>query len=300
VFAIDDDDTDVSTRLDDVRSEQSTRARDIRERADDGLLRYAYRDVEDDEAGRLRNVVRGFTFGQLGWVEVVVHFDGEVEVEAAYALVDAVSLDASALADALVARVAVGDPFAGQSFLVEEARGSLAASHAYRIRDGVSGALLLDAREVDLGTSVALTRLFGRGHFLVRFKVVLRAPDGSVALTVRRGFARPTAMVEVLGGDGALLGRIKPCWWSPFGAHDILDAGGRKLARLHTAWLSDDARFNQGDMVLARFDRASHGVLAGNDDTVGELSIAPAVAMGDPLRQLLVAAALYLDIRTKD
>lgn len=295
-----DDAADISTRLEQVRSEQPVRARKVRQRAEDGVLHYAYRDEEDDDAGGRRVVVRGFVFGRLGHVEMLAHPADEGSVATAFALVDAVALDATALEQSLAASMLDGDPFSGSHFRIERMAGSLAASNAYRVRDVASGAPLFDGREPALGAGVDLARLLVPGRWLVRFKIVLRSLDGTTVLTLRRGFARPLAMAEVLDADGRPLGSIKPCWWSPFGTHDVLDAQGRRLARLRFTWVGDEVRFERDGSVVARITHAGPGLLSGRGDAGDELEIASGIAADEPLRRLLLAAAIFLDVRAKD
>jgi hypothetical protein len=238
-------------------------------------------------------------FGRLGHVEVLAHPETDVAVDAAFALVEAIGLDTGALMDAVVARVGDVDPFSLGRYLVGRTPGSMSGSNAYTLRDAVGGATVLEGREPALGADVDIKRLLGRGRVLTRFKVVLRGVDGATALTLRRGFARPIAMVEVLDAQGMLVGRIKPRWWSMLPTHDLLDRDDRRLARLKIAVLGGGASVDRDGVELARFTRASGGLLSAGDGW-DELAIVAALAPDDPLRKLLVATAIYLDLRTKD
>lgn len=286
---------EIVSRLDRVRREQPARATAAREHAEEGLLRYAYHIADTDGEGRRTNTVRGFVFSRMGHVELVAHASGEAGVETAFELLAAIGIDASTWIDAAIERASEVDPFSLSRYLMSPAAGT----NAYTLHDAVSGGILLEGREPELGVGVGLLRVLGRRRFLTRFKVVLRGVDGAVALTLRRGFARPVSMVDVLDSRGKLLGQIKPRLWTIFPTHDLLDADGGRVARLRISWPSGNARVDRDGVEIARFTRAAAGIFATGNES-DELWIAPDLSDEGPLRRMLIATAIYLDVRRKD
>lgn len=90
-----------------------------------------------------------------------------------------------------------------------------------RVREagGIVGALLRPLRATPLGEALPLA-----------FRV--ETPEGRPIAELRRGIALLRPSVEVLGPDGASLGRLRYRLWAKAGPFDVLARDGRKVATL--------------------------------------------------------------------
>lgn len=189
----------------------------------------------------------------------------------------------------------------GNTFLVKEHVGLFKAASNYDIYDPATGQQLLACREPRLGL---LTRLFRFTDYrrMTPFDAEVRTSTGELALQVSRGVSIFLSTVEVKDGLGMLLGKFEQKLFSIGGAFDVKDATGRAVASLKGNWVGWDFRFESGGREIARVTKKWAGVgkelFTSADNYV--LEISPTVAASDPVRPLILAAVLCIDLVLKE
>ena len=189
----------------------------------------------------------------------------------------------------------------GNTFLVKEHVGLFKAASNYDIYDPATGQQLLACREPNLGL---LTKLFRFTDYkrMTPFDAEVRSSTGELALQVSRGVSIFLSTVEVKDGLGMLLGKFEQKFFSIGGAFDVKDATGRTVASLKGSWVGWDFRFESGGREIARVTKKWAGIgkelFTSADNYV--LEISPTVATGDPVRPLILAAVLCIDLVLKE
>ena len=186
-------------------------------------------------------------------------------------------------------------------FFVREHVGLFKAANNYDILDPDSGEEILHCREPHLGFFTKLLR-FSDYKRMTPFDVQLRTPDGAQVLQVQRGVSFFLSKVVVRDENGRELGFFKQKFFSIGGAFDIVDGSGHVVCSLKGKWTGWDFRFVHGDDELAHVSKKWAGLgkelFTSADNYV--LEISPSVAAGSPVRQLIVAAVMTIDMVLKE
>lgn len=187
------------------------------------------------------------------------------------------------------------------TFLVKEHVGFFKAANNYDIYDPASGRVALTCREPKLGLFTKLLR-FTDYKRMTPFAIEVRTADGELLLQVTRGVSFFVSTVRVADGADRLLGTFKQKFFSLGGAFDVLDVDGRVVCSLKGKWTGWNFRFVQGDQELATVTKKWSGLgkelLTSADDYV--LEIAPALPADAPVRRLILAAVLCIDMVLKE
>lgn len=186
-------------------------------------------------------------------------------------------------------------------FLVKEHAGIFKAANNYDVFDPASGQKLLECREPNLGFFTKLFR-FTDYKRMTPFEVELRTPEGQLVLSVKRGFSLLLSKVEVFDERGLLVGQFSEKLFSIGGSFKIRDREGQERCTLKGKWTSWDFRFAQDQVELAQVSKKWSGLgkelFTSADNYM--LSIAPTVAGSDPVRVLIVAAVMCIDMVLKE
>ncbi len=186
-------------------------------------------------------------------------------------------------------------------FLVKEHVGIFKAANNYDVFDPASGQKLLECREPNLGFFTKLFR-FTDYKRMTPFEVELRTPEGQLVLSVKRGFSLLLSKVEVFDERGLLVGQFSEKLFSIGGSFKIRDREGQERCTLKGKWTSWDFRFTQDQVELAQVSKKWSGLgkelFTSADNYM--LSIAPTVAGSDPVRVLIVAAVMCIDMVLKE
>jgi uncharacterized protein YxjI len=130
------------------------------------------------------------------------------------------------------------------SYLIREQVGMLKLTATYDIFDGTSGQQLAVAKEKK-GWFNAIAGLFMSKRNLPTRVDVHEGADtnGPIAFSITRGFSflRPT--VQVLAGDGSLIGSFKSRLMTLGGKFGVYDAAGNEVATVKGNWTGWDFRF---------------------------------------------------------
>lgn len=189
----------------------------------------------------------------------------------------------------------------GNTFLVKEHVGLFKAASNYDVYDPATGQQLLACREPNLGVFTKILR-FTDYKRMTPFDVEVRTPSGELTLQVSRGVSIFLSTVSVKDGSGTLLGTFDQKFFSIGGAFDVKDPAGQVACSLKGKWTGWDFRFEKQGQQLARVSKKWTGLgkelLTSADNYV--LEIAPSVASNDPVRPLILAAVLCIDLVLKE
>lgn len=186
-------------------------------------------------------------------------------------------------------------------FFVKEQTGIFKAANSYDIFDPNTGQKIIECREPDLGM---LTQLFRFTDYkrMTPFRVELRAANGELLLTVKRGISIFVSNVEVHDGAGGLIGGFKQKLFSIGGKFDVLDAQERVTCTLQGKWTRWDFRFVRGQEELASVSKQWAGLgkemFTSADNYM--LEIKNTVPSGNPVRALILAAVVCIDMVLKE
>jgi uncharacterized protein YxjI len=191
--------------------------------------------------------------------------------------------------------------FQKNAFLVKEHVGALKASNAYDLFDPATGEKLLECREPSLSGLTKLFR-FTDSKRSTPFDVHMTTPSGERVLEVKRGVALFLSKVEVLDGRGALLGRFEQKLFSIGGRFDVLDPHGATLCTLQGKFTAWEFRFFSPSkdyaVVTKKWAGAGKELFTSADDYI--VQIKDAVAPDDPVRPLILAAVIVVDMVLKE
>lgn len=186
-------------------------------------------------------------------------------------------------------------------FLVKEQIGLLKAANHYDIYDPETNQLVLNCREDKLGLITKLLR-FSDYKRMTPFHIELSTPLGEKVLTVKRGISIFRSRVEVLGAQDQLLGSFQQHFFSIGGRFDILDANHNIVANLKGKWTGWNFTFSHENKTLATVSKEWAGMgkeLFTSADNYA-IKIEENVAPDNPIRQLILAAIMSIDMVLKE
>lgn len=177
----------------------------------------------------------------------------------------------------------MGPWLAANRFVVERRRFGLDAI-GYDVVDAASGARLFECRDEIGGILARLLRL--AGSTIAPFRIGVRATDGSLMASFRRGIAPLLSEIDVTDGSGARIGRVRQRLWSIAGSFDLVDARDERLGIVHASWPSAEFRLDDAGAERGRFEPRPGGYAVSLDN---------ALPAASPLRALLLPAVIGLD-----
>lgn len=186
-------------------------------------------------------------------------------------------------------------------FFVREHVGMFKAANNFDILDPETGEVIIHCREDNLGIITRVLR-FTDYKRMTPFAVELRTPSGERILTVRRGIGIFLSKVEVLDHSGQVLGAFKQKFFSIGGAFRVLDPQDNEVCYLKGKWTGWDFRFLVGETELAHVTKKWSGLgkelFTSADNYV--LTISDSVPAGSPIRKLILAAVMCIDMVLKE
>jgi len=186
-------------------------------------------------------------------------------------------------------------------FFVKEHTGVFKAANEFDISEPNSQRVVLECREPDLGWFTRVLR-FTDYKRMTPFKLVVRAPRGPTLLEVQRGVSLFLSKVSVLDGDGRVLGGFQQRFFSIGGKFDVLDPDGHPLCTLEGKWTGWEFSFKNGEREVARVTKkwAGFGREFFTSADNYALQISEHVRPDDPVRPLILAAVLVIDMVLKE
>ncbi len=176
------------------------------------------------------------------------------------------------------------------------------AANSFDILDPESKQVILNCREENLGFFTKLFR-FTDYKRMTPFNMEIKTPEGQPVLTVRRGISLFLSEVEVLDERNQLIGKFKQKLFSIGGKFEVLDASERSLCMLKGKWTSWDFKFVANDgkefaTVTKKWSGLGKELFTTADNYV--LQISPEVPADHPLRLLILAAVMCIDLVLKE
>ncbi len=187
-------------------------------------------------------------------------------------------------------------------FFIKEQVGLFKAANSFDIYDPETKQIVLECREERLGFFTKLFR-FTDYKRMTPFEIDVRVPGGKNIITVKRGVNLFLSNVEVLDENNILIGRFKQKFFSIGGKFDVLDASERPLCTLKGKWTSWDFKFVTADnkefaTVTKKWSGLGKELFTSADNYI--LQINPEVPAGSPLRLLIMAAVMCIDLVLKE
>jgi uncharacterized protein YxjI len=187
-------------------------------------------------------------------------------------------------------------------FLVKEHVGMFKAANEYDIFDPETGDKILECREPALGGFTKLLR-FSKYKRYTPFDIVVQTADGSPLLYVRRGWTFLRSKVQALDHEEQPLGLFRQKLLSVGGAFQVLDHEEQPLCRLKGKWTGWNFKFTSEEgKELAAVSKKWSGVgkemFTSADNYM--LTISEDVPAGNPLRRLIMAAVMCIDMVLKE
>ena len=187
------------------------------------------------------------------------------------------------------------------AFFVKEHVGMFKAANNFDILDPESGQIVLECREPQLGFFTKLLR-FSDYKRNTPFNIVVGDTAGNRVVSVRRGVSFFRSTVEVLDETGTAIGSFRQKLLTIGGKFEVMDASGASLCMLIGSWTSWDFRFEQDGVVIAKVAKKWAGIgkelFTSADNYM--LTIAETVPADAPVRRLILAAVLCIDMVLKE
>ncbi len=187
-------------------------------------------------------------------------------------------------------------------FFVKEHVKIFKAANSFDILDPESKEIILQCQEENLGFFTKLFR-FSEYKRMTPFNMEIKTPQGEKILTVKRGVSFILSKVEVLDGQNNLIGKFKQQFLSIGGKFAVLDASDRPLCMLKGKWTSWEFKFVSNDgkefaTVTKKWNGLGKELFTSADNYI--LQISPEVPADNPLRMLIMAAVMCIDLVLKE
>ncbi len=186
-------------------------------------------------------------------------------------------------------------------FFVKEHVGMFKAANNYDILDPNNQELIMTCREEKLGAFTKILR-FTDYKRMTPFEIDIKTQSGENVLTVKRGVSLFLSKVEVLDHNNKLVGSFKQKFFSIGGKFDVLDTKDNVLCHLKGKWTSWDFKFLNDKMEYAHVSKKWSGfgkeLFTSADNYM--LSINEKVETDDPIRLLILAAVMCIDMVLKE
>jgi len=186
-------------------------------------------------------------------------------------------------------------------FFVKEHVGMFKAANNYDVLDPESKEIIMTCREDNLGALTKLLR-FTKYKRMTPFHVEIKTSSGEKVLTVKRGISIFLSTVEVFDENDQLVGKFKQKFFSIGGKFNVLDANENEICMLKGKWTSWDFKFIKDKVEYAHVSKKWAGLGKELFTTADNymLQIFENVPKDDPLRTLIVAAVMCIDMVLKE
>ena len=186
-------------------------------------------------------------------------------------------------------------------FLVKEHIGMFKAANNYDIYNPETNQIIMNCRENNLGFFTKVMR-FTDYKRMTPFNIEITTASGEKLISVKRGIAWLRSTVEVFDEKDRLIGTFKQKLLSIGGKFEILDKNEKPIAMLQGKWTGWDFKFTYENKQLAQVNKKWAGIgkefFTSADNYV--LQIEETVAEDSPLRQLILAAVMCIDMVLKE
>lgn len=186
-------------------------------------------------------------------------------------------------------------------FFIKEHVGIFKAANNYDIYNPEDQEMIMSCREEKLGFFTKLLR-FTDYKRMTPFNVEIKTNSGEKVLTVKRGISIILSTVDVFDENDNLVGKFKQKFFSIGGKFNVLDANDNVLCKLQGKWTSWDFKFvkenNEYGHVSKNWAGLGKEMFTSADNYM--LEISDTVRKDDPLRILILAAVVCIDMVLKE
>ena len=186
-------------------------------------------------------------------------------------------------------------------FLVKEHVGMFKAANNYDIYNPENQEMTMTCREENLGFFTKMLR-FTDYKRMTPFNIEIKTAAGEKLITIKRGIALFLSTVDVYDENDRLIGKFKQKFFSIGGKFDVLDANDQVLCTLKGKWTSWDFKFIKENIEFAHVSKKWAGFgkefFTSADNYM--LSINEGVPSNNPMRQLILAAVMCIDMVLKE
>lgn len=186
-------------------------------------------------------------------------------------------------------------------FFVKEHVGMFKAANNFDIFDPQTKEMIMSCREENLGFFTKMLR-FTDYKRMTPFEVEIKTASGESVLTVKRGVSIFLSTVEVFNEKKELVGKFKQKFFSLGGKFNVLDKDDRVMCTLKGKWTSWDFKFIKDKVEFAHVSKKWAGfgkeLFTSADNYM--LSIGNEVPQDNPLRVLILAAVMCIDMVLKE
>jgi uncharacterized protein YxjI len=187
-------------------------------------------------------------------------------------------------------------------FFVKEHVKIFKAANSFDVFDPETSQLILQCREENLGFFTKMFR-FTDYKRTTPFEIDVKTPTGETILTVKRGVSFFLSTVHVLDERKQVIGMFKQKFLSIGGKFEVLDASERPLCMLKGKWTSWDFKFVSNDgkefaTVTKKWSGLGKELFTSADNYI--LQISSQVPADNPLRMLIMAAVMCIDLVLKE
>jgi uncharacterized protein YxjI len=187
-------------------------------------------------------------------------------------------------------------------FFVKEHVKIFKAANSFDVFDPETSQLILQCREENLGFFTKMFR-FTDYKRTTPFEIDVKTPNGETILTVKRGVSFFLSTVHVLDERKQVIGMFKQKFLSIGGKFEVLDASERPLCMLKGKWTSWDFKFVSNDgkefaTVTKKWSGLGKELFTSADNYI--LQISSQVPADNPLRMLIMAAVMCIDLVLKE
>ena len=186
-------------------------------------------------------------------------------------------------------------------FLVKEHVGMFKAANNYDIYNPENQEMTMTCREENLGFFTKMLR-FTDYKRMTPFNIEIKTAAGEKLITIKRGIALFLSTVDVYDENDRLIGKFKQKFFSIGGKFDVLDANDQVLCTLKGKWTSWDFKFIKENIEFAHVSKKWAGFgkefFTSADNYM--LSINEGVPSDNPMRQLILAAVMCIDMVLKE
>lgn len=186
-------------------------------------------------------------------------------------------------------------------FFIKEHVGMFKAANNYDIHNPESQEIIMNCREEKLGFFTKIIR-FTNYKRMTPFDIEIKTPSGEKILSVKRGVSFLFSSVSVYDESDKLVGKFEQKIFSIGGKFNVLDDKDRELCKLKGKWTSWDFKFVKNEKEYGHVSKKWAGLgkemFTSADNYM--LEIKDNVAKDDPLRILILAAVICIDMVLKE
>jgi uncharacterized protein YxjI len=186
-------------------------------------------------------------------------------------------------------------------FFVKEHFKIFKAANNFDIYDPATNQIILECREDNLSLFTKLFR-FSDAKRKTPFDIEIRTPQGTKILSIKRGWSFWLSKVEVLDENDRIIGYFKQKFFTIGGKFDVLDPYEQVLCTLQGKWTSWEFKFIKDSYEYATVSKKWAGIgkelFTTSDNYM--LKIEESVPLNSPLRQLILAAVMCIDMVLKE